>query len=118
MIQRTEREKAMAMECMQLITKKMGKSMSPEEYYSALKRLDEKFPMARREPPLTIYQLTHWREINMGADEEHMILPMNFWESAEMYIRHRRLVDKENPEVDRFKSRPQSSENGPEDLPF
>ncbi len=90
----TEREKRLGQDCINLIKRKLSKKTSNEEFYIGLMEFDRKYPMQAHEPPLTPFQLRNYREIKMTVKDpdkdvvyEDHLQPLNFQESAEMFIR-------------------------------
>jgi len=96
-------EKQMGLDCIELIQRKLEPGrMTREEYYNALIELHNKYPMAGHNPPLTSYQIEHWREIKEIVKDPHLdvmyldhLQPWNFMEAAEMY---KRSLDKRDRE--------------------
>lgn len=79
------RAEDMGLDCIKLIQDKMAHKMTPEEYYSALIKLDRKYPIPRRNQPLPKETLSNYRNLE--------IQPINFFESAEIYMRHKERVE-------------------------
>ena len=72
--------KEIAIDCIEIITKKIGKQLTPDEYYLALLNLDKLYPMEGHNPSLA-------REDYLNFKKKH-IQPKNFREAAEIYRWH------------------------------
>ncbi len=90
----TEREKRLGQDCIDLIGRKLSKKTSNEEFYIGLLELDKKYPMEDHNPPLTPFQVKNYLKIKMAVKDpdsaviyENHLQPLNFQESAEMFIR-------------------------------
>jgi len=117
-------KRQLALDCMELIQKKLTPGvMSREEYYLALMELHKKYPMPGHNPPLTKYQLSHymelkevctqeipWRKDNgergvTRIEYEDHLQPFNFQEGSEMFIQNWERLDKEKPTSSTWKKR-------------
>ena len=94
----------MGKECIELISRKLSRDMTPEEFYSATLTLDRKYPSSGHWPPLSKDQMADYKDI-IDEKTRNPIVPYNFKEAAEMYIRHRERVMAENPAPESWKSR-------------
>jgi len=86
-------------DCIKLIISKRENKLTPDEFYIKLMELHKKYPMEGHDPPLTVFQLTRYLELDQvfemdrGPKLEPLkylshIQPLNFQEAAEMYIRN------------------------------
>jgi len=86
-------------DCIKLIISKKENKLTPDEFYIKLMELHKKYPMEGHNPPLTVFQLTRYLDLETPSEGEirvdgkpvkwvEHIQPMNFKESAEMYIRN------------------------------
>jgi len=92
-----EKRKQIALDCIEVIKKKMAKQMSREEYYLALMELHQKHQMPGHDPALTSFQLKNYKK--------NGIQPKNFQESAEMFVRHQKRLSEEFLPLEIWKSR-------------
>jgi len=81
------KRKQIALDCVEVIKKKIAKEMSREEYYLVLMELHKKYPMPGHDPALTPFQLKNYKKKG--------IQPKNFQESAEMFVRHQKKLEEE-----------------------
>ena len=92
---REEELKRMGMECIQVIKKKVSREISPEEYYSELMQLHIKYPLPGQQPDFSTFQIKNYKKVfvalihpkNPKLTYSDHLRPMNFKETAEMYIR-------------------------------
>jgi hypothetical protein len=86
-------------DCLGLIISKVQHRLSPDEFYIKLMELHKKYPMEGHDPPLTVFQLSHYLDLEVQSKGEIMvdgkpvkwvehIQPYNFQEASEMYIRN------------------------------
>jgi hypothetical protein len=100
-----KRLEQMGIDCIEVIGRaKPGKNVSRDEYYLALMDLHKKYPIPGHEPPLTPFQLANYHDITTvmkdartGIEYLDHLYPLNFRESAEMFVRHWERLDKEKP---------------------
>ncbi len=94
---REEELKRMGMDCIRVITKKVSREISPEEYYSEIMQLHQRYPLPGHDPEFSPFQVKHYKKISVALVHptnpkltySDYLRPMNFREAAEMYIRSR-----------------------------
>lgn len=109
----------MAKECSSPIKTKLDRLITAEEYYIKLMELNQKYPMESHYPPLSKEMCANYY---ISTDKNgNRIQPFSFKEAAEMYIRHKERVERENPipkKQTKFRTFIEASEPKEEDVAF